>query len=490
MSKFNKPSEGTKTTNVAGGQAFKQSPEMELVSLLLTSFANQQFYRSYKDTFVRLKELLTVCNPKFAAQSAVYARNKFDMRSISHVAASELAKHISGEQWAKDFYAAVVNRPDDMMEILSYYKANNNTKSTLVLPGSMKKGFALAFDKFDGYQLAKWRGEGKDFKLVDIVNLVRPVPSEKNAGAIQSLIKDELINTDTWEAKLSKAGQDAENDDEKADLKGKAWASMILEKKLGYMALLKNLRNIIEDAPDVVNDAIESLTNENFIKSSRVLPFRFVTAYNEIVKMAQGGKDVRNVLMGLNKAIDISLSNVPKFDGDTLVVLDVSMSMTQNACEYDKNKTPALIGALFTAMLIKANNADLITFDGVARYVNVNPMDSTITITNSLMFEGESTDFNSIFPVANKKYDRVIILSDMQGWVGNKAPVSSYQDWKKRTGSDPFLYSFDLTNYGTLQFPENKILCLAGFSNEIFNIMSLLEKDKNALVNEVKKIKF
>ena len=216
MSKFNKPSEGTKTTNVAGGKAYKQSPEMELVSLLLTSFANEQFYRSSNDTFGRLKELLAVCNPKFAAQAAVYARTKFNMRSISHVAASELAKHISGEQWAKDFYAAVVNRPDDMMEILSYYKANNNTKSTLVLPGSMKKGFALAFDKFDGYQLAKWRGEGKDFKLVDIVNLVRPVPSEQNAGAIQSLIKDELVNTNTWEAKLSKAGQDAEDDDEQA----------------------------------------------------------------------------------------------------------------------------------------------------------------------------------------------------------------------------------------------------------------------------------
>ena len=304
------------------------------------------------------------------------------------------------------------------------------------------------------------------------------------------LIKDELVNTNTWEAKLSKAGQDAENEEEKADLKGKAWASMIREKKIGYMALLKNLRNIIEDAPDVVNEAIEALTNENFVKSSRVLPFRFVTAYNEIVKMAHGGKDVRNVLVGLNKAIDLSLSNVPKFDGDTLVVLDVSNSMTTNKCKYEENRTPALIGALFTAMLIKANNADLITFDGAARYVNVNPMDSTITITNSLMFHGDATDFNSIFPVANKKYDRVIILSDMQGWVGNRTPVSSYQDWKKRTGSDPFLYSFDLTNYGTLQFPENKVLCLAGFSNEIFNVMSLLEKDKNALVNEVKNIKF
>lgn len=489
MARFNKPSEGTKTTNLAGGQAFKQSPEMELVSLLLTSFANQQFYRSYKDTFGRLKELLAICNPKFAAQAAVYARTKFNMRSISHVAASELAKHISGEQWAKDFYAAVVDRPDDMMEILSYYKANNNTKSTLVLPGSMKKGFALAFDKFDGYQLAKWRGDDKDFKLVDIVNLVRPIPSEKNEGAIKSLIKDELRAT-TWEAQLSKVGQDAENEEEKAELKTKAWSSLIREKKIGYMALLKNLRNIIEDAPDVVNEAVESLTNVNFIKSSRVLPFRFVTAYNEIAKMAQGGKEVRNVLIGLSKAIDISLSNVPKFDGDTLVVLDVSNSMVNNNCKYEENKTPALIGALFSAMLIKANNADLITFDRVARYVNVNPMDSTITITNSLMFDGDATNFNSIFPVANKKYDRVIILSDMQGWVGGKAPVSSFQEWKKRTGSDPFLYSFDLTNYGTLQFPDNKVLCLAGFSNEIFNIMSLLEKDKNALVNEVKKIKF
>jgi len=79
MSKFNKPSEGTKTTNVAGGQAFKQSPEMELVSLLLTSFANQQFYRSYKDTFVRLKELLAICNPKFAAQAAVYTTKPLEI---------------------------------------------------------------------------------------------------------------------------------------------------------------------------------------------------------------------------------------------------------------------------------------------------------------------------------------------------------------------------------------------------------------------------
>jgi 60 kDa SS-A/Ro ribonucleoprotein len=148
-----------------------------------------------------------------------------------------------------------------------------------------------------------------------------------------------------------------------------------------------------------------------------------------------------------------------------------------------------MFGALFTAVLVKANNADLITFDAEARYVNVNPLDSTITVTNSLTFPGTDTRFNTIFPVANKKYDRVIILSDMQGWGSDHAPTREFEEWKKRTGSDPYLYSFDLKNYGSLQFPESKLLCLAGFSDKIFGIMALLEKDRNALVNEVKKIK-
>jgi hypothetical protein len=45
MSKFNSTQKTPKTIteNHAGGQAFKQSSEMALVSLLLTSFVNNQF---------------------------------------------------------------------------------------------------------------------------------------------------------------------------------------------------------------------------------------------------------------------------------------------------------------------------------------------------------------------------------------------------------------------------------------------------------------
>ena len=475
MTKFNQNSNGTKTVNLAGGEAYSQTSELELISILLTSFANDQYYRSANDTFTKLSQLIKSCDKKFVAQSAIYARTKFGMRSITHVVASELAKYISGEKWAKDFYNSIVYRPDDMTEIISYHASKNGK-----LTNSMKKGFAKSFDKFDRYQLAKYRGEGKGFKLIDIVNLVHPVPVEKNTEAITALVRGELKSFDTWESELTKAGQTATNEDEKADFKKDVWVKLVRENKIGYFALLRNLRNIIEQAPEVINEAIETLTNEAIIKKSLVLPFRFTTAYEEIQKLSDG-KIVRTVLIALNKAVDIAVNNVPKFDGETLVVLDESGSM---------DGKPAVIGALFSAVLIKSNNADFITFSDNARYRNVNPMDSTITIANSINFASGGTNFHSIFRVANKKYNRIIILSDMQGWVDYNAPTREYNEYKRNTGANPFIYSFDLNSYGSMQFPEHNVFCLAGFSEKIFDVMKLMEQDKKALINEIKKVLF
>lgn len=475
MSKFNTTSKGTKTVNLAGGQAYSQTPELELISILLTSFANDQFYKSANDTFDQLKNLISQCNKKFVAQAGVYARTQFGMRSITHVVASELAKYISKETWAKDFYNAIIYRPDDMMEILSYHTSNNGKISN-----ALKKGFAKAFDKFDQYQLAKYKGEGKGYKLIDIVNLVHPVPVEKNAEALKSLVKGELKSFDTWETELTKAGQTATSEEEKAEFKKDAWIKLIKEKKIGYFALLRNLRNIIEQAPEIISDALTMLTDEKLIKKSLVLPFRFTTAFEEIQKLSNG-KIVREVLIALNKAIDISVNNVPKFNGETLVVLDVSGSMAGK---------PAQIGSLFSAVLIKSNNADFIVFSDNAKYLNINPLDSTITIANSIHFASGGTNFHSIFQTANKKYDRIIILSDMQGWVGYNTPVREFNNYKQITGADPFIYSFDLQGYGSMQFPERNVFCLAGFSEKVFDIMKLLEQDKNAFINEIKKVLF
>jgi len=319
----------------------------------------------------------------------------------------------------------------------------------------------------------------KMYNLVDVVNLVHPVPTERNKAALESLVKGELKNTQTWESMLSQAGQMAESEEDLTKLKADAWSELISTRKVGYFALLRNLRNIITQAPSAVKSACELLVDEKMIKNSRVLPFRFSTDYEEISKLGSS-KEVRDVLVAINQALDISVCNVPKFDGETLVVMDVSGSMSGR---------PSEIASLFGAILAKVNNCDVMTFSTSAQYKQYNLMDSVLTIRSSFRYSGGGTNFKAIFEKANKKYDRVIILSDMQGWMGYTTPASEFAQYKKKYNANPYVYSWDLAGLGTLQFPEQNVFALAGFSDKVFDIMKMMELDKKAPYNEIKAIK-
>lgn len=481
MSKFNSTVKTPKsiTENLAGGQAYKQSPEMALVSLLLTSFVNDQFYRDGNQSIDDLKShIKTNKNKEFIAKSAIFARDEFGMRSITHALAGELTSEISGLEWSKSFYEKIVSRVDDMTEIMSYYLENKTDKNRPKFPSSLKKGFAKAFNKFDGYQLGKYRGENKDVKLVDVVNLVHPVPTKKNEQALNQLVNGELKNTKTWESMLTKAGQEAKSEEDLTQLKSDAWKQLLESNTLGYFALLRNLRNIINQSPESIDLACERLVDTNLISKSKVLPFRFTTAYEEIQKLEQN-TSTRKVQMALNEALNISAMNVPKFDGETLVVIDTSGSMSGK---------PSEIASLFGSMIAKVNGCDVMTFDNSARYVNYNQMDSVLTIRNNFKFAGGGTNFEDIFVKANKAYKRVIILSDMQGWIGYTCPTKQFNEYKKRFDCEPIVYSWDLQGYGTLQFPEKNVYGLAGFSEKVFEIMKYLEEDKEALIKRISQI--
>ena len=471
--KFNQKTNNT-TENLAGGQAYKESEKLEIVSLLLTSFCTDQFYRKGTDTIDKLAELIKNAEDKlFVAKAAIYARTKFGMRSISHVASAEIVKTVKGKEWTKDYLKQVMIRPDDITETFAYYLS----KYGKPVPNSLKKGIARALDKFNGYQLAKYRSAKADVKMVDVVNLIHPTPSATNDEAIAALVRGDLKSTETWESKLTKAGQVAESEEEKEDLKNAAWKELLTERKLGYFALLRNLRNIIEQSPESIQMACDTLEDETLITKSLVLPFRFQTAADEIEKLNTA--DARKVLVSIQKALDISVKNVPKFEGETLIALDVSGSMSGR---------PAEIGALFAAILAKSNNADVLMFDTNATYKEYNPMDSVLTTAKKFKFNGGGTDFDSIFIGANKKYDRIVILSDMQSWSSYHTPKESFKEYKKKYGADPKIYSFDLQGYGTLQFPENNVYAITGFSEKVFDIMKLLETDRQALIHEIESI--
>lgn len=479
MSKFNttikKP---VLNPNLAGGLSHGQSRELEMVSILLTSFVKDQFYRNSNDSIDRLKQILKEVDPLFAAKAAIFARDQFGMRSITHVLASELASSLSGKEWAKNFYDKIVVRLDDMTEILSYYVNNNTNKVNPKFPNTMKKGFAQAFERYNGYHIAKYRGENKQIKLVDVVNLVHPRPTDGNRDALSKLVNGTLRNTDTWESKLSQAGQDAENEVDLDQLKSEAWGDLISNKKIGYFAALRNLRNVLNQAPEFIDQLCGILTDEKMILSSRVLPFRFKTAHDEIISLPNT-KESRKIMMSIDRALEISVQNVPKFEGETLVVIDVSKSMRGKASD---------IASLFGSVLAKANLCDVMIFDSIARYVSYNPSDSVLTIKNSFNFAGGATNFKDIFNVANKRYDRFIILSDMQGFVGHNTPKLELESYKKRFGCDPYIYSWDLAGYGTLQFPEKRVFALAGFSEKVLKIMNFLERGDQTLISEINKI--
>lgn len=525
MSKFNTkktPTSGIPTVNYAGGQAYTKSAELELVTILLTSFVEDQFYRTSNDTLNRMSACLSKVDAKFAAKAAIYARNEFGMRSITHVLGAELAKYISGQPWGKEFYAQVVRRPDDMTEIVSVYFGNKKNKS---LPNSLKKGFAKAFEKFDAYQLAKYRGEGKEISLIDIANMVHPSYVERNGmvevdraeyletlnaslenatarknkervaelkalikkvkaskketypiNAIEALMIGALKNTQTWEAKLSEAGKKAESEDEKDELKKEAWASLIKTRKIGYMALLKNLRNIMTQAPELVDEACALLVDVKLIRNSLVLPFRFTTAIEEINKF--GSKESRKIVQALEDAIEIACENVPKLPGETCVIYDRSGSMSGR---------PTQIGGLFAAILAKSNNADVVLFGTAAEYTNFSLRDSIFTINKQFNHKNMGgTSYQAFFQKLNKKYDRLIILSDGEAWQQMDASQSYLNQYKSKYGCNPFVYNFDLQGSPTLQFKGERVITLAGFSEKVFDLMKVAEQDKNVLINTIK----
>ncbi|MEO0414301.1 MAG: TROVE domain-containing protein [Verrucomicrobiota bacterium] len=474
-----------KAFNRAGGRAHKESLKLELVSMLLTSMLKDHYYESANGSVTRLAKLVNdIGDKKFVAKAALFARKEAGMRSVSHLVAGEIAHSVKGEQWTKSFIERVIHRPDDVIEILAYCLAVYGRP----LPNSLKKGLGKALANFDDYQLAKYRKTSGALKLVDAVNLLHPPHTE----ALGKLVDGSLSPANTWETRMTQAGQQGGNDVHKTELKADVWIDLVKNRKIGYFALLRNLKNILEQAPQLVDDAVAMLTDERFIKKSLVMPFRYRTALDRIeeVQVPSAWKrmvslsfaaEKQKVIRALNRAVEISLANVPVFDGRTLIALDCSGSMIGQ---------PMKIGSLFASVLMKSNQADLMLFDESARYTSFNIDDTTLSLAKQIEKKAiwGGTDFHCIFDKANQAYDRVIILSDMQAWKGYWTPHAAVDRYVKKFGQRPKIYSFDLAGLGTLQFPEKDVYALAGFSDKTMETLRFLEEDKRALIKKIEAI--
>lgn len=496
MSRFQtkkKPRVGSrKTTNLAGGQAYDREPRTALASLVLTSMVQDTFYQSAEDQLDTLRALVAQLaqngDLQFAAKAAIYARHTHGLRSITHALAAEIA-HARGEypkergSWGPEFFRAVVFRPDDMREIAGYWISNYAEGDKKTLPNAMKRGFARKFGEYSADALAKYDGASTgELTLRQLAHLCHP---RGGAGStIYKLRAGKLDAADTHEVALTRAGQ-VGDDEDVADAKSAAWADLFKRGKVKYLAALRNCRRIIETAPDCLDDLCVKLVSLDDIKGSKVLPFQFLAAHDAV--SALNGKHARRVLTAIEQGAELALSNVPKLKGRTLVCLDDSSSMLSSGAP-ERHKKPAIMGAMFTIALARANeDCDVMLFDEDARYLTISNNTTLFggveKIVSNLV--GKGTNFHAPFQTANQPYDRIILLSDAQGWMGGTCPDKSLRDYERRHGVQPHVYSWDLVGSTTSQFPAPRIHALAGISDRVFDLMRSLEEDPKAMVNAI-----
>ena len=309
MGKFN-DSATIKTENAEGHVAYAMDDKSKLVTMVLTSFFNEKKF--YGDNSTEMEQLISKViqqDAKFVSNLAVYARRVFHMRSVSHVMTAYLAHEPNGKPFARKSVKGVSLRGDDVTEILSFYLE----KFGKPIPQSLSKGIADVLKGFDEYTLAKYAGNKKAVKMKDLIILCHPKPQdETQADLWKRCIEGRLSTPETWETQLSQKGNTTET-----------WESLIDSGKVGYMALLRNLRNIIKANPANIEKVYQTIENPEAVKRSKQLPFRFLSAYSEIERLHQ-----KRALDALENAMLASLENLPQISGKTVIAIDVSGSMT------------------------------------------------------------------------------------------------------------------------------------------------------------------
>ena len=499
-----------------GGASYKYDDKLELIGILVTGFGNT-FYEKLGDREIRLKNLIEKIgkkDPTFVAKALVYARSVVGQRSATQFGAVALASSLSGNELAKAFFSkrdrkgntgGIIHRLDDMLEIVSCYNHFNPGKP---LPNAMKKGFRLALEKADTYELAKYQGKNKSVSLVDVINLVHPKPSNEMEGVFRDIMNGELKQFNTVEDKNTKAGQEVaakvkageitkeQAEVELSSVKEENYIELIKTGKIGYLALIRNLRNMVKDSSSskLIDEACILLVNEQKIKGSLVFPHQIDLALE--IMLSEGLNVPRKLLTALDKAYELSIPNLTDLftHGRTAIVFDTSASMGGMGIGGAKTTLPngkksqasALEKAsLVAATLAKGVEADVFHFATGCFKIIFNPLDSVNTLKQKFMGfsgkQGHGTSFNSIFTklIDNGGYDRVFIISDLQGNI--YISPNNYRDMH--------IYSIDIAGYGTSMFkPGNKLYQLFGYTSELYELIRKVEADPKVLLEEINNI--
>lgn len=494
-----------------GAPGYVRDAKGELFLLAVSNMVGEDtFYEKAgdrDDRFRRLVHQVAVEDGDWMARFLPWLRGEANMRSAPLVAALESVKArlTVGEHGGlnRQLVNSVLQRADEPGEALAYWISTYGR----AIPKPIKRGIGDAVQRlYTERNLAKYDNDSKGFRFGDVLDLIHPSPHDdkrlwqgdlfahaldrrhgrnkpipeslrmlRSRADLLALPVEQRRATLANQARLKSAGMtwEALAGWLQGPMDAQAWAAVI--PSMGYMALLRNLRNFDEAGipDDVAEQIIAKLADADEVARSRQLPFRFYSAYRTAPSLRWGHT--------LDKALTLATSNVPSFGGRTLILVDTSASMTSGAISARSSVTPAQAAALFgVALAARGEQVDLYGFaDGVFRH-DVGKRASVLREMDRFCKRvgevGHGTQIAASVQRTYASHDRVVILSDMQtmnGYGGNVVDAAP---------KHIPMYGFNLQGYRHAAMPtgSGNRHEFGGFSDATFRMIPLLEAGKNA----------
>lgn len=318
---------------------------------------------------------------------AVEARTSFGLRHVGLHLVCNYFTHPSRKSGCHSGvdWTPAIGRADELAELVSIWWKDGRRP----LPAGMKRGLAKAFHSFNSYQFAKYDGDGP-VKLRDVLFLCHAKPRTAEEKEVFGQIASRTLPTPvTWEVMLS-SGAD----------KKETFEALIREGKLGYDALLRNLRGMMDAGCDgnLVRAAIEARRG-----AGRVLPFRYVAAARACPSLEPS----------IDKALLASIDGQEKLSGTTVVLVDVSGSM-DNPLSRKSDLTRADAAAALAA-LVPVENARVFSFsNSIVEVPARRGMAGVDAVLRSQDHGGTRMDLAVDYINREVKHDRLIVITDEQ----------------------------------------------------------------------------
>jgi hypothetical protein len=512
-------------TTFNGAEAYERTAKSELFLAAISDFGGEAtFYESAdnrSDRIARLTQDVAVQDIEWLTQFTKWLREEANMRTISLTIALEGAKALNkaGIPGGRKLVSGAIRRADEAGEALAYWMAKNGRK----IPSAVKRGIADgAIKSFNQYSLAKYDTASHGFRFGDVIELVHPSPKDSvqsdlfkfaldrrrdaSAEPSESLVmlqkrkeflalsgsdKRKLVDSGLAADVLAEAGLTWEvlGSTIEGGMDAKAWEAVI--PSMGYMALLRNLRNFEEKGVSeaVLAQVAARIADPAEVAKSRQLPFRFLAAYYATMGIDREGYDSyyghKPVVTGslrfafpLEQALKASLGNVPSLKGKTLILVDRSGSMWHENSKNTKMNfadSAAIFGA---ALALRAEDATLVQYGDTSEEIKFNKNASVLSLIDQFKGLGGTATGKAMQTHYNSSDDRVILITDEQ--------ANGFSGWGSRVSASDVvsantpLYTFNLVGYKAGAAEKANRVTLGGLTDQSFKLIPLLEAGRDA----------